>query len=245
MHVSNTGQSGHSRHRTSLLGAVLSLALAAGTANGSTAPSLADIAANYEQSMNAELYSEAIDAQKRYIGVLLSEPGHSRLEWGQALDRLARAQLEAESFEEAAENFELAVNVIEEETNRLDEALAEPLVGLANAQLGAEKLEDSLDTFKRAIHVQQVNFGPHALMQAEVLDQMSRVAFQLGDYDAANSFKQAYTSVYRQNYADDYLKQVDALLGQALLLAQTGHMLDAAYSYRRIIADVEDVDGRR
>jgi len=229
----------------SALGAWLLVPLAAAASAEANRASLADIDAAYRRAFDSELYDEAVDAQKRYISTLLRQPGHDRADWGDALDRLGEAQLLAEDYDSAVENFELAIDVLEDETNRLDDALISPLVGLARARVGAGDLPGAIDTYQRAIHLQQVNFGPHAFEQAEVLDEMSDISYELGDLDAANGYKQAYASVYRQNYEDDYLMQVDALLSQARLLATTGRLLDAQYAYRRIIADLEDADGRR
>ena len=245
MDRSTLGDARIGARRTCLISLVLWLTLPAAAVGKSPAPPLAEIDASYRQAMDSELYSEAVDAQKRYIGILLSQPDHDRAEWGRALDRLATAQLFANDVDSAIENFTLSVEVLEEETNRLDAAMFQPLVGLGRAQAAAGLHADAIDTYRRAIHVQQVNFGPHAFEQAEILDAMSRAAFQLGDYDAANQYKQAFTSVYRQNFEDDYLQQVDALLSQAKLLKDTGRLLDAQYSYRRVIADIEGAAGGR
>ena len=243
MQHSNTGHNEAGSRKICLFGVLFWLSLPAVASAQESAPSLTELDIQYQQSLDAGLYGEAADTQKRYIGTLLSDPRYDRVEWGRVLDRLADAQLLDDDHRSASENFELAVEVLENETNRLDGVLIEPLIGLARAQTGTGAYGEAIRTYKRAIHVQQVNNGPHAFGQAIVLDEMSKVAFDMGDYDSANRYKLAYASVYRQNYDDDYLKQVDALLSQARMFASTGKLLDAQYSYRRIIADIEDADG--
>jgi tetratricopeptide (TPR) repeat protein len=211
----------------------------------SSAPSLTELDAAYQQAMTSGLYSEAADAQKRYIGALLADPRFDRVEWGRSLDRLAEAQLLSDDYESAIQNFELSVEVLEEATNRLDVSLAEPLAGLARAYSSAGNLGQALDVYERAIHTQRVNYGPFAFDQAVLLDEMSEVAYRAGDHKAANNYKLAYASVYRQTFEDDYLKQVDALLSQTEMLVRTEKLLDAQLSYRRIIADIEVADGGR
>ncbi|MEO1203925.1 MAG: hypothetical protein AAFX10_14555, partial [Pseudomonadota bacterium] len=95
------------------------------------------------------------------------------------------------------------------------------------------------------VHVRRVNMGLFALEQADTLDAMSRIYFQMGEYDQANSMQQAYAGIYAQNYSDDFLKQVPARLNRALMLAQTGRLLDAKLAYRRLITNIEKTDSGR
>ncbi len=206
---------------------------------------LAEAALQYRQAMEGELYGEAADATKLYIGRLLSSPDYDKRQWGDALARLGEAQRLSGDFDAAIENYSLAIEVLEEQTDRLNDSLIEPLLGIARAQKDAGYLRDAVSNYKRSVHVQQVNTGLHSILLAETLDELSDVFYEIGDYRRANGVRQSHVAVYSQNYPDDYLKQVDARVKQAVMLHATGKTVDANFQYNRIISGIESADSGR
>ena len=141
MQHSNTGHNEAGSRKICLFGVLFWLSLPAVASAQESAPSLTELDIQYQQSLDAGLYGEAADTQKRYIGTLLSDPRYDRVEWGRALDRLADAQLLDDDHRSASENFELAVEVLENETNRLDGVLIEPLIGKMMMRIRSLRLE--------------------------------------------------------------------------------------------------------
>ncbi len=199
--------------------------------------------ARYEQAIEGELYDEAADASKLYINALLRDPDHDRREWGRALGRLGHAQHHAGEFDAAIENYVLAVEIIEAETNRLDPLLIEPLLGLSRALDDSGNYRVAVASYKRLLHIQQVNQGLHTLEQGQALNELSEVYFRLGNYQRANALQQSYASVYNSNFPGDNLRQLPALYSRADMQYKTGHLIDAQFSYRRIISMIERADG--
>ena len=197
----------------------------------------------YDEAIDSALYVEAADAAKLYIGELLSDPNHERLEWGHALDRLGHAQHLSGDYNAAIENYLLSVEVIESETNRLDPLLIDPLRGLSRTLKDAENHKMAVTAYKRLLHVQQVNHGLHTLELGESLNDLSEIYFRLGDNQRANALQQSYVSVYNSNYPGDNLQKLPALYSRADMQYKTGHMIDAQLSYRRIITMIERADG--
>jgi len=197
----------------------------------------------YDEAIDSALYGEAADAAKLYIGELLRNPNHERLEWGYALERLGHAQHLSGEYGAAIENYMLAVKVIESETNRLDPLLINPLHGLSRTLKDAENPQLAVTAYKRLLHVQQVNHGLHTLELGDVLNELSEIYFRLGNNQRANAMQQSYVSVYNHNYPGDNLQKLPALYSRADMQYKTGHMIDAQLSYRRIISMIERADG--
>jgi len=197
----------------------------------------------YDQAIDNALYDEAANAAKLYIGELLRDPNHERLEWGHALNRLGRAQHLSGEYDAAVENYMLSIEVIESETNRLDPLLIDPLLGLSRTLKDAENHTAAVTAYKRLLHVQQVNHGLHTLELGESLNDLSEIYFRLGDNQRANALQQSYMSVYNSNYPGDDLQKLPALYSRADMQYKTGHMIDAQLSYRRIISMIERADG--
>ena len=197
----------------------------------------------YDQAIDSELYTEAVDAATLYIGELLRDPNHERLEWGRALQRLGHAQHLSGDYDAAIENYMLSIEVIESETNRLDPLLVAPLLGLSRTLKDAEDHQMAVAAYKRLLHVQQVNHGLHTLELGDALNELSEIYFRLGDNQRANALQQSYVSVYNSNYPGDSLQKLPALYSHADMLYKTGHLIDAQLSYRRIIWMIERADG--
>ena len=197
----------------------------------------------YDQAIDSALYDEAADAAKLYIGELLRNPNHERLEWGHALERLGHAQHLSGDYDAAIENYMLSVEVIETETNRLDPLLIDPLLGLSRTLDDAGNHQMAVTAYKRLLHVQQVNHGLHTLETGDALNELSEIYFRLGNNQRANALQQSYVSVYNSNYPGDNLQKLPALYSRADMQYKTGHMIDAQLSYRRIISMIERADG--
>jgi len=197
----------------------------------------------YQQAIDGELYTEAADAGKVYIGALLKDPNHDPKEWSRALARLGHAQHQAGELAAAIENYTLAVEVIESETDRLDLLLAVPLQGLSRAQNDAGNYRAAVASYKRLLHVQQVNQGLHTLGQAQTVNELSNVYYTLGDFQRANALQQSYVSIYSRNYPGDDLQKLPALYSQATMYTRTGRLIDSQKSYHQIIAMIERADG--
>ena len=204
---------------------------------------LAPVRERYDQAIDSALYTEAADAAKLYIGELLRNPNHERLEWGHALERLGHAQHLSGDYDAAIENYMLSIEVIESETNRLDPLLVAPLHGLSRTLKDTEDPQLAVAAYKRLLHVQQVNHGLHTLETGDTLNELSEIYFRLGDNQRANALQQSYLSVYNSNYPGDNLQKLPALYSRADMQYKTGHMIDAQLSYRRIISMIERVDG--
>ncbi len=196
----------------------------------------------YDQAIEGELYNEAADATKLYIGALLRDPEHDPLEWGRALNRLGHAQRRAGEVDASIENYLLSIDVIQQESDRLNEELIEPLHGLGNSLSDIGEFRAAVDVYKRLQHVQQVNHGLYTLDQAEAINELSEIHLRMGENDRANALQQAYVSIYAQNYPGKDLRQLPALYSRADMYYKTSRMIDAQTSYRRIISMIEHSD---
>jgi len=197
----------------------------------------------YDQAIDSALYDEAADAAKLYIGELLRDPNHERLEWGYALQRLGHAQHLSGKYDAAIENYMLSIEVIESETNRLDALLINPLRELSRTLENSGNHQLAIESYERLLHLQQVNHGLYTLELGETLNKLSEVYFRLGNNQRANALQQSYVSVYNKNYPGDNLQQLPALYSRADMQYKTDHLVDAQLSYRRIIWMIERVDG--
>lgn len=205
---------------------------------------LIDAQRQYRQAMDAELYTEAADAAKRYIAELLEDDDFDRTEWALALNQLADAQYLGGDYRAAVQNFRDAVEVLEAQTNQLNLDIVEPLTGLGHAYYAVGNLRDAVQAFERAAHVYQVNSGLHALEQGEILDSMAEVYFDMGDYNRANALEQSYVSIVEKNYPGADVRKLPALFSQAQMLRRTDRLYDASGAYNRMIAMIEKAEGR-
>jgi len=199
----------------------------------------------YDEAIDSALYTEAADAAKLYIGELLRNPDHERLEWGHALDRLGHAQHLSGDYDAAIENYLLSVDVIESETNRLDQLLIDPLLGLSRTLENSGNNQLAIESYERLLHVQKVNLGLHTLELGEGLNELSEVYFRLGNSQRAIALQQSNVSIYNSNFPGDDLQKLPALYSHADMLYKTGHLIDAQLSYRRIIWMIERADGKQ
>ena len=252
MHNNNKQQ--HFLHATST-GIALATMLLAYSAVYSQAspPAAAELApqalalarVRYDQAIDSALYDEAADAAELYIGELLSDPNHERLEWGFALQLLGHAQHLSGDNDAAIENYMLSIEVIESETNRLDPLLIDPLLGLSRTLENSGNHQLAIESYERFLHVQKVNLGLHTLELGEGLNELSEVYFRLGNSQRANALQQSYVSIYNSNFPGDDLQKLPALYSRADMLYKTGHLIDAQLSYRRIIWMIERADGKQ
>ncbi len=212
-------------------------------AGASSKEALALSLLQYQQAIAGELYNEAADAGKVYIGTLLKDPDHDREEWSHALSRLGHAQHQAGQIGAAVENYTLAVEVIESDSDRLDNRLVYPLHGLSRALADAGDYQAAIASYKRLLHVQHVNNGLHTLGQAQTVSELSEIYYRLGDFRRANGLQQSYVSIYMRNYPGDNLQKLPALYSQATMYARTGRLIDSQKSYHKIITLIERADG--
>lgn len=250
MHNNNSKQ--HFLHATSTGIALASMLLAySAVYSQASPPAAAELApetlalarVRYDEAIDSTLYDEAADAAKLYIGELLSDPNHERLEWGFALQRLGHAQHLSGDNDAAIENYMLSIEVIESETNRLDALLIDPLRGLSRTLDDAGNHQAVVTAYERLLHLQQVNHGLYTLELGDTFNELSEVYFRLGNNQHANALQQSYMSVYNRNYPGDDLQKLPALYSRADMQYKTGHLIDAQLSYRRIIWMIERTDG--
>ena len=199
----------------------------------------------YRQAMAAELYSEAADAGKLYIGELLKDPDFDRLEWSRALTQLANAQSRDQQFDAAIENYLLSIETLETATNGLHESLIGPLASLGPAYFETGDYGNAARTFKRTVHLQRVNEGLNSLALGRTLDALAETHFRLDDHARAHAYEQAYVSVYTQNFPGHDVRRLPALYSQAQMYRRTSRDFDAQSSYLRIISLIEHAEGSR
>jgi hypothetical protein len=212
------------------------------TEEASNAETLRRAAEIYDQAIEGELYNEAADATKLYIGALLRDPEHDPLEWGRALERLGNAQRRTGEVDASIENYLLSIDVIQRESDRLNEELITPLHGLGRSLSDIGEFRAAVDVYIRMQHVQQVNHGLYTLDQAEAINELSEIHLRMGENDRANALQQAYVSIYAQNYPGKDLRQLPALYSQADMYYKTDRLIDSQTSYRRIISLIERSD---
>ncbi len=206
---------------------------------------IADATSGYSASMEAGIYAEAANHAKKRIDLVLASEPVDGVAWARALADLGEAQFLGGDSQAAAENFAAAVELLETNRNRLDLSLVRPLTGLARAERAAGDYQAAVTSFQRAIHVQQVNLGPHAIEQAGSVDALSRIFFEIGDFERANAMQLMFVSLHHQAYPNDILRQLPALHSQAEMFTRTNRYADAQKVYLRMLAGIEKQEGRR
>lgn len=197
----------------------------------------------FDRFYESEQYSEAADAGKLVIKLLLDQENHDRLRWGEALAQLASAQRQAGDLDVALQNYAAAIEVIEKEADRLSHRLVEPLWGLSRTYADVGEFDTAAESYKRTLHVYRVNTGLHNLEQGQMLAEMSEVWFQLGDHSRADALQQSYVNLANYRYPGASLEKLPALYSRADMLVRSGSNLKSQEQYRRIIGLIEKVEG--
>lgn len=120
------------------------------------------------------------------------------------------------------DNLELNIAEIEKRDGPFAEALFDPLMALAETELKLDDSTSAKDTLQRAQNIAHRNEGVHTPLQLEVVDILTRIALEEGNYRSANQQQRFSFFVTTHHVSDDDPNIINAYRGLADWYMQTG-----------------------
>lgn len=186
---------------------------------------------------------EADVAAKQLVEQILEEFPADRPLAARALGQLALVQRLSGDYTAARQNYDAAIDLISLASDRLSPLLIEPLGGLAATQRASGDPLAAMEAYEQALHVSHVNYGPHSLTQADLLNEMLETSIAANDDDAAFSILNRLQRLYERNYSTRSAELVPVLRRRAELLKSKGRFFEERMTHRDIVTILIDSGG--
>ncbi len=198
----------------------------------------------YRDAVADSMFAEADTLAKQIVELTIEINGLDSETTARAITNLAIAQHGNGDYASAKLNFQSAIDIVERITDRLNEDLINPLKGLAASELALGNIAAAAETFQRATHISHVNLGPHNLDQIELLESLAESYLAAGDLDEAIAIQERIFSLRARNVDLDSEDILPALTSQARWLHRVQMYDRERYTWRRVLAILEDHRGR-